>query len=160
MNKIIILATFLLLPLLCVNAQNPRIVGFEEVDKLLQKQNDTTYIVNFWATWCGPCVKELPYFEAIHEKYKDEKVKVVLVSLDFKNTFESRLIPFMEKNEIKSSVWLLQNTDYNNWIDKVDKSWEGNIPITLIYNHQKNIREFIGKETEYAELEKIIAQTE
>ncbi len=56
---------------------------FEDFEYLLEKDNDTTYVINFWATWCLPCVKELPEFEEINQHFKDKKFKMILVSLDF-----------------------------------------------------------------------------
>ena len=59
---------------------------------------DKVYVVNYWATWCAPCVKELPHFERLGSDYADKNVEVVLVSLDFKNQQERALIPFIKKN--------------------------------------------------------------
>jgi len=108
--------------------------SFEEFEHILHQENDTTYIVNFWATWCGPCVKELPYFEELNDVYKDDKVKVVLVSLDFEKMVDKMLLPFLNRKEIDSHVVLLLDGKPNKWIDKVDPSWSGSIPITIIYN--------------------------
>ena len=106
---------------------------FDDFEKeiLLDRSIDTTYVVNFWATWCAPCVKELPYFEALNEKYKDGKFKQVLVTLDDKKKVDSRVIPFIEKKNILSEVVLLADGKANSWIDKVDPAWSGAIPITL-----------------------------
>lgn len=112
---------------------------FEDFEGLLHKENDTTYVVNFWATWCGPCVKELPYFEELNEIYKDEKVKVILVSLDFKKMIDKKLIPFLNKRKIQSDVVLLLDSKETKWIDKVDPSWSGAIPVTLFYNSKERL---------------------
>ena len=125
---------------------------FEEFEYLLHQDNDTTYVINFWATWCKPCVAELPYFEELTKKYTDQKVKVVLVSLDFKKSLNKHLYPFLEKNKLLSEVVLLADSKTNSWIDKVDTAWDGAIPVSIIYN-EKN-RTFIGHDVEdYAELE-------
>ena len=117
---------------------------FDDFEPILHQDNDTTYVVNFWATWCGPCVKELPYFEALHESYMDQPVKVVLVSLDFEKHIIKKLLPFLNKKDIQSDVVLLADGKANNWIDKVGQSWSGAIPITLVYKGDK--REFYEKE--------------
>lgn len=93
---------------------------------------DTTYVINFWATWCGPCVKELPYFEELNALYDGQPFKMILVSLDDPKQLESKVIPFLTKNKIESKVVLLADGKANSWIDKVDPSWSGAIPITLI----------------------------
>ncbi len=105
---------------------------FDEIEPVLQLSNDTTYLINFWATWCGPCVKELPYFEAITERYQGEKFKTLLVSLDLERQITSKLIPFLNKKQIKSEVLLLLDGKPNKWIDRVDPSWSGAIPITIV----------------------------
>ena len=117
--------------------------SFDDFEQILQKNNDTTYVVNFWATWCGPCVKELPYFEALGEEMSESKFKLILVSLDFERQIDSRLIPFLNKHKIKSDVVLLLDSKESEWIDRVDPSWSGAIPITIVYNRQS--RQFYEK---------------
>lgn len=104
----------------------------------LNRDTDTTYVVNFWATWCIPCVEELPNFEKLAEKYKDEKVKVILVSLDMPKMAQNRLLPFIEKNRLKSKVILMRDPDQNTWVPKVSADWSGAIPATVIYNKRKH----------------------
>lgn len=104
--------------------------NYSSLQKEVLSDKNTIYVVNFWATWCAPCVKELPHFEQLNSENKN--LKVVLVSLDFKNQFESKLIPFLKKKNIKSEVVLLTDKDYNTWLPMVDKNWSGSIPATLI----------------------------
>ncbi len=127
---------------------------FDEFEHHLHLKDDKTYVINFWATWCKPCVKELPYFEQIQAEYKDKNVEVVLVSLDDIRKLESKVIPFVEKNKLQSSLILLDDADYNSWIDKVSPEWSGAIPVTLFYN--KNKREFYEQEFDYQQLENIV----
>lgn len=122
-----------------------KVVVFDDFSKLetaVLNDENTTYVVNFWATWCAPCVKELPYFEQLNSENKN--VKVLLVSLDFKAQFESKLLPFLERKSIKSEVVLLTDKDYNTWLPKVDKDWSGSIPATLII---KNGKRFFAERT-------------
>ena len=112
---------------------------FDEFEQVLHNENDTTYLINFWATWCGPCVAELPYIEAMHDKFEDKKFKNVLVSLDFKKQIDSKLIPFLNKRNIESDVIVLLDGKSTKWIDRVDPSWSGAIPITIIYNKDKRL---------------------
>lgn len=124
---------------------------FENFETFLHQEDDYTYVVNFWATWCVPCVAELPYFEELRENYLSKNVHVVLVSIDFSKVAETGLLPFVKEKELKSEVILLDDPDANSWIDKVDKTWSGSIPATLIYNKQK--RKFFEKSFTYIELE-------
>ena len=115
---------------------------FDQIEPIFQFDNDTTYVINFWATWCKPCIEELPYFEELTTKYGGEKVKVILCSLDFPNQLESKLVPFVEERQLKSTVMVLLDGKFNNWIDKVSPDWSGTIPATYIYRGDKH--HFIG----------------
>lgn len=127
-------------------------MNFEELEKnYFQNKNDSIYIINFWATWCKPCVKELPAFEKIATNYSDKKVKVLLVSLDFTDKIESQVIPFIKKNNIQSEVVLLDDADANSWIPKVSAEWSGAIPATVIY--KKGNRKFYEQSFIFEELE-------
>ena len=130
------------------------IVNFDGVKPLLNRSNDSLYVINFWATWCAPCVKEIPYFERLAEEFADRKLKVILINLDFSNHYESRLLPFVEKNGVKSKIVMLDDPDSNRWINQVDPSWSGAIPATLIYN--KSERKFFEKEFTYEELKEAV----
>ena len=125
--------------------------SFEEFEELLYLENDQTYVINFWATWCKPCIKELPYFEQLRTTYLKKGVEVILVSLDFPEQVETRLLPFIKKRNLQSKVVLLDDPDANSWIPKVDDDWSGAIPATIIYNGDK--RAFYERSFTYQELE-------
>ena len=125
---------------------------YSELKPLLEKNDGKTYIVNFWATWCAPCVKELPYFEKIKKEYDDKNVEVLLVSLDFPKQVEKKLIPFINKRKLNSKVVLLDDINEDVWIKAIDENWSGAIPATLIYN--KNKRKFYEHSFDYETLEK------
>lgn len=124
---------------------------YEQLKLLLERKDDKTYIVNFWATWCAPCVKELPYFEKINKKYAIHNVEVLLVSLDFPKQIDKKLIPFINKKKLQAKVVLLNDMNEDVWIQAIDKSWSGAIPATLIYN--KNDRKFYEQSFDYETLE-------
>ena len=127
----------------------PPVVKVDELVKHYTNTSDTTYIVNFWATWCEPCVKELPDFEKIHETYKNKKVKVILVSIDFVADYDSKLVRFVKKNKIQSEVLLLDETKANVFIDKIDARWSGSIPATMIVNNSLKYKEFFENSVSY-----------
>ena len=110
------------------------VVDFEGMYCKIDLSVDKTYVINFWATWCAPCVKELPYFEDINKEFKDKNTEVILVSLDFPSQIESKLKPYLKKNKIKSKVILLDDSKMNTWVPKVSEQWDGGIPATLIVN--------------------------
>ena len=129
--------------------------NYAALKKEVLSDKNAVYVVNFWATWCAPCVKELPHFEQLNSENKN--IKVVLVSLDFKNQFESKLLPFLKKKSIKSEVVLLTDTNYNSWLPLVDKDWSGSIPATLII---KNGQQFFVEKifSNYEELNTYVSK--
>lgn len=111
---------------------------FDHMKALFGFDNDTTYIINFWATWCKPCIEELPLFESLHSDPETDKIKIILVSLDFADQVESTLIPFVQKQPLKSTVVLLLDSHFNEWIDEISPDWSGAIPATYIYKRDQN----------------------
>ena len=112
--------------------------------------------INFWATWCGPCVEELPYFERINSESINKPIKVILVSLDFKSKLKTVVVPFITKNKLKAEVYVINEPDQQAFIEKIDKSWSGAIPATLFINTNKKVRSFYEKEFTYEELNKTL----
>ena len=132
-----------------VSAQNPvEIIKYTDLNKLMQK-DDGIYVINFWASWCGPCVVEMPYFETLANDFRINNVKVVFISLDFKRDLEI-VKRFVENKKINSPVYILDEPDYDSWIDKVSIKWSGSIPATLI--SQGNKKEFYEQSFDYQTL--------
>jgi len=124
-------------------AQNVGPFDTEGLRSLLGNRSDTVYVVNFWATWCSPCVKEIGYFEELH-RADNPLLKVVLVNLDFPNQVEQRVQPFIRAHDLTAPVVNMTEMDYNKWIPLVDEDWSGAIPATLIFSAKGT--EFIGTE--------------
>ena len=119
---------------LLLRAQTVPSLSYTELKPLINQSGDKIYVVNFWATWCAPCIKELPYFEGLNQR---EDVEVLLVSLDFPKHKESRLLPFIKKNKLQSKVVLLDDADENYWINDINSDWSGALPATLIYTQKQ-----------------------
>jgi thiol-disulfide isomerase/thioredoxin len=132
------------------------VVKFDQLEKILHEPSDKIHVINFWATWCAPCVKELPFFEKL-QKERSHEVKVTLVNLDFVEKLD-RVNSFIARKKITAEVLLLDEIDYNSWIDKVDKNWGGAIPATLIIDAKTGRRKFIEKELEEGDLERLITE--
>ncbi|HYD23044.1 MAG TPA: TlpA disulfide reductase family protein [Flavipsychrobacter sp.] len=115
-----------------------------KIDDLVKRvsNKDTVYVVNFWATWCIPCVKELPEFNKISDQYQGKPVKVLMVSLDFEDAYPKKLDAFIAKKKLKPEVVWFNETNANVFIPKIDNSWSGSIPATWIVNAKKEYSNF------------------
>jgi thiol-disulfide isomerase/thioredoxin len=132
------------------------VLKWPQLQSILEKDNGKVKIVNFWATWCKPCMQELPDFEKIHLEYKDKNVEVILVSLDQASMANTRVKASLEKNTITARVILLDEVDFNKWINNIDSTWSGAIPATLVIYQKNNVRQFYEKQFSYTELKQII----
>lgn len=139
------------------NSQDLHQIDFNGLRPYLNKKTDTIYIINFWATWCAPCLKELPELEKARKVYSKDKVQFIYVSLDFSSHIQKRLIPFINKHEIGGILFHLEEPNPNRWIDLVDPSWSGAIPATLFYRSEKRffIEQPIDFETIIQTIEKL-----
>ncbi|WP_298237027.1 TlpA family protein disulfide reductase [uncultured Algibacter sp.] len=134
-----------------VEAIDLEIYDFSGFKKFLNRRDDKVYVINFWATWCAPCVKELPHFEKLNQQYKKDNVEVILVSLDFPHLYESKLKPYIKEKNIQSKVIALDDLDMNSWIPQVNENWSGSIPATIIYKRENS--KFYEQSFNYNELE-------
>jgi thiol-disulfide isomerase/thioredoxin len=148
--------------LLCFGfAQSQKVNAVYKIGDLLKRidrANDTIYVLNFWATWCVPCVKELPEIDSFALRHRKEKVKVLLVSLDFKEDIDKKVDPFLKKNKYKAECVLLDEINGNDFIDKIDKRWTGSIPATFFTFNARKKTAFIEKKIGRKELEEMLLQ--
>nr|WP_320119103.1 TlpA disulfide reductase family protein [uncultured Marinifilum sp.] len=155
-TKQFILLTLVILTFSSLYSQEIKTVDFKELEPKFNIRNDTTYVINFWAMWCKPCVEELPEFEHIRKIYQNKKVKVLLISMDFGSNVEKRLVKFLDKKGINVEVIILDDPDANSWVGKVNEKWDGALPATVVYKKDKE-KFFAGKVT-YSQLAKTIDQ--
>ncbi|MTI20808.1 TlpA family protein disulfide reductase, partial [Fulvivirga sp. RKSG066] len=127
------------------------VIKFDKLAQLMSDEGDNIQVINFWATWCAPCIKEIPYFEALPAQVEGRDITVTLISMDFVEKLD-RVNSFIERKEIASGVLLLDNIDYNSWIDRVDESWSGAIPATMFIDSKTGKKKFIEGELEKEEL--------
>ena len=109
------------------------VMDYDQLRPLLHFDNDTTYVVNFWATWCAPCVQEIPFFVQLDSIHADNPFKLVMVSLDFKKDYVRKLVPFVRERALEDYVVVLEDNRANYWINDIDPTWSGAIPATLVY---------------------------
>jgi len=125
---------------------------FDMFDQCPEK--DKIKVYNFWATWCAPCIKEIPLFEEVNKTY--ENVDVTLVSLDDADELNFRVKKFISNKQLESKVVLLDETDFNEIIPKVSKNWSGAIPATLIIDCRNGKSSFYEGEFKENELKETL----
>ncbi len=116
-------------------------VNFEQFSDIFKQQDDILYVINFWATWCKPCIEELPHFMEVKEEMSGDKhFKMVLVSMDQASMLETKVRDFMTEHEYEVDLYLLDDVkNMNTWIPQIDPSWSGAIPATVFYKNGKPV---------------------
>jgi thiol-disulfide isomerase/thioredoxin len=128
---------------------------FADLQSNILKDKEHIIVLNFWATWCKPCVAELPDFEKIQVELKANNVQVILANLDFHSKTEAVVPEFITRKNIQSNVVHITDQDPNDWVGKVDDTWSGSIPATVIY-YKGEKKWFFEGQTDYETLKSII----
>lgn len=118
-------------------ADLPKVTQVDEVAllNLLKRDGGSTkpLLVNFWATWCGPCVEEFPDLVKISDDYQG-KIDVITVTLDDLAEINTSVPQFLAKMKATMPTYLLKTTDENSAIESVSKDWQGGLPFTILYD--------------------------
>ncbi len=134
-------------------AQEVKVIKFPELQEIINKKSEKIKLINFWATWCKPCIEELPYFEEAEKKYGKDELEIIFVSFDFT---VSQVNNYLKKHKLTGKLYLLDETDFDAIINKVDKGWQGGIPATLVVGRQGGSKAFYEKQFDDGELDIII----
>ena len=149
---IILIVFFFALP---VFGQELKKVKITDLEKIIAESR-TPLIINFWATFCKPCMKEMPHFQKLGKKYKKDGVVLLLVSLDMKDAYPDQVNTFIKKKKITTPTAWLDETNADYFCPKIDKTWSGAIPATLFINNRNNYRKFTEEPLSEKQLEKEI----
>ena len=152
MKRNYLLAAFLLCSFFA-NAQSIPSWKITDVVNYYSKKTDSVYVINFWATFCKPCIAEIPYLQRITKQYEDEKVKLLLVSLDLAAYYPARIEKFAKTNNFTANIAWLNETDADYFCTIIDKKWSGSIPATLFVNSRSGYKKFFEQELSAAEFE-------
>jgi thiol-disulfide isomerase/thioredoxin len=148
---------FLLILSFPLSAQQPRIVSLDQLQESIASKEKGLHIINFWATWCAPCVKEMPLFEKFGKGASDVQVTLVSLDLDL-DPNPDKIYKFVERKKLQSQVLILQAKDPNHYIDKIDNQWSGALPATLVIDTTTGKRAFHEGELREGDLEKLVAR--
>lgn len=118
----------------CSSAQEIEVIKLPQLEIEMKNSSSEITVINFWATWCKPCIEEIPMLEEFSQQNQPQDAQVLLVSMDFASQKEL-VNQFVKTKEIKTRVVLLDETDYDSWISKIDSTWSGAIPATIIINN-------------------------
>ena len=139
------------------NSQKADQIKLKDLQTIISTRSEKIQIINFWATWCAPCVKEVPLFERLNQENK--AVDVTLVSMDYDlDPNPEKVYRFITRKKLQSKVVILIEKNPNDWIDKIDKNWSGALPATLVLNTKTGKRKFVEKELHEGDLEKLIEE--
>jgi thiol-disulfide isomerase/thioredoxin len=158
MNKLLLFFLFLISGTNFVSAQQKaQLVKFSELEKMITTNENDIFIINFWATWCGPCLAELPDFQRFYDKNTNKNVKLILVSFDFTTELE-KVNKFIAKKNLKPPVYLINETDQNEFINRVSVDWQGTIPATWFVNNKNQKKVFVEKPINETEISQYLNQ--
>jgi thiol-disulfide isomerase/thioredoxin len=129
------------LPVL-LRAQAPAKITLAELEARAAAAPDTLFVYNLWATWCKPCVLEMPYFDQVSQDSAGRPFQVVFISLDLPSEYDTRLPQFLKKRKFHAQVLWLDEPKIQSKIDSVSPAWTGAIPATLFVCSGRALREF------------------
>lgn len=127
-------------------------IKITELEKTI-KESRTPMIVNFWATYCVPCIEEIPYFQDMAKKYKSKGVSLLLVSLDLKAAYPAKIDAMAKRLKLTAPIVWLNETNADYFCPKVDSSWSGGLPASLFVNNIAGYRKFYEDEVSKRTLE-------
>lgn len=133
-------------------AQQIDLVRIEGLKEVYTHNDDTTYVINFFATWCGPCMQEIPVLNKFYQEHKGTNIKLIFVSLD-NSKYLKKLPSFLKKQKIEAPVYLLNESSDFSWLPEIDRRWQGSIPATMVVNGKRHIKAFFETPLEKGQLE-------
>jgi thiol-disulfide isomerase/thioredoxin len=119
-----------------IASDTPRLVDASDVKEIVASHEGEVVLLNFWATWCPPCVREFPELVEVEKEYRGRGVAVISVSIDFPEKLEKELLPFLEEHQPDFEVYLKKDGDVTVFTRTIDPEWKGTLPATFFYDRQ------------------------
>ena len=104
------------------------------LDSLVNQRNGKFLLLNVWATWCVPCREEFPDLIKLADTSQNTDVEIVGLSADYPDEVESKIIPFLKKQNVTFKVFVQNFRDEGNFINRLSKNWSGALPATFIFD--------------------------
>jgi peroxiredoxin len=116
----------------------PRVGSLKPADfnKFKDSAKGKVLVLNFWATWCGPCVAEFPELVNLDTQYHGKGVKFVGITADDPADVQPKVIPFIKKQKVGFDIVLQDTDDPQQMMDLINKDWPGVLPATFVYDKQ------------------------
>ncbi|MES2520295.1 MAG: redoxin domain-containing protein [Bacteroidota bacterium] len=103
----------------------------EGIKKLLKNDSGKLRLVNVWATWCGPCVAEIPDFLNINRMYRNRDFELITISAD-KPDKKDKALATLKRLQASSKNYIFNSDDVYKLIELIDPKWQGALPYTLL----------------------------
>ncbi len=145
MKKIFSVLIVLALAFSNVKAQDIPKWKIGELEAFIKNSNKPT-VVNFWATFCKPCIAEIPHFQKLVKQYEKDSVQLLLVSLDMEEMYPAKIETFANKFKFTAPIVFLDETNADIFCPKIDEKWSGAIPSSLFVNNKTGNRKFFEEE--------------
>lgn len=154
MKRLFILLVSVFTTVVCF-AQDVKSIKVTDLEKIIA-DSKTPLIINFWATWCKPCIEEIPYFQEEVSKHKKDSLRLILVSVDYKEEFPAGIAAIAKKRKFKVPICWLDETNADYFCPKIDPKWSGAVPATLFINNKTGYRKFFEEQLSKDKLKKEI----
>jgi thiol-disulfide isomerase/thioredoxin len=137
-------------------AQDLKMVKITDVENIIA-ESSTPLIINLWATWCKPCIEEIPYFQQEVKKHTADSLRLLLVSVDTKEEYPEGIGAMAKKQKFTVPILWLDETNADYFCPKIDPHWSGAIPATLFINNKTGYRKFFEEQLSHEVLIKEIS---
>ncbi|WP_020599098.1 redoxin family protein [Spirosoma panaciterrae] len=122
------------------------LIGEDSLKALLANKTDKVRLINVWATWCGPCITELPEFVNMNRMYRNREFEFITLSADVPDK-KDKALATLKRLQASGKNYLFNSTDKYKLIEALDPQWQGALPYTLliepggkvVYRHQGSI---------------------
>jgi len=117
-------------------------VDASDINKQVEShQGNKAVLINFWATYCAPCIEEFPMIVDLSKQYKDKDLKVYFVSADWLDR-EDEVINFLKEAGVEGLSFIKEEGNDNNFINAISREWSGALPFTIVYNKNGDLSDY------------------